>query len=188
MDPNILIAVGTVCAAVAALAAVAVSVVVYRGQSKLARQLAKDQRASSEKISKDQSALSLKINQDQSALSLKIHENQTLLSQRQLLIPLWSYMSVLDHIKPDHIIEPEVIKLVNTLELVAVSCEGGIVDAKLIKRTFRDLYMQFYEEIQAIPMLLGRKISGRGLLKENPAAMKFYNELQQEHLNRDRLN
>ena len=188
MDPNIAIAVGTCFAAAAALAAVATSVVVYKGQSKLSRDLARDQSATSEKISKDQAALSLKISQDQSALSLKIHENQTLLSQRQLLIPLWSYMSVLNHVKLGDIVEPDVIKLVNTLELVAVSCEGGMVDAKVIKRTFRDLYMQFYEEIHAIPMLRGRQISGAALLKENPAAMKFYKELQDEHINRDSLN
>jgi hypothetical protein len=177
MDPNTAIAIGTGLAAIAAFAAVVVSVVVYKGQSKLSVSLSREQSATSEKISKEQAAL-----------SLKIHENQTLLSQRQLLIPLWSYMSTLSHIKPDDPVEPDVLKLVNTLELVAISCEGGMVDTKVIKRTFRTLYMQFYEEIAAIKMLRGRGISGTALLNENPAAMKFYRELQSEHINRDSLN
>jgi hypothetical protein len=74
------------------------------------------------------------------------------------------------------------------LELVAISCEGGMVDTKVIKRTFRDLYMRFYEEIQSIKALPGRGISGLALLNENRAAMKFYRELQEEHINRDSLN
>jgi hypothetical protein len=97
-------------------------------------------------------------------------------------------MSVLNHINPDTPIAPDVLKLVNTLELIAASCEGGMVDAQVIKRVFRDLYMQFYEEIQAIKMLPGRKISGLALLNENRATMKFYRELQDEHINRDKLN
>jgi hypothetical protein len=48
--------------------------------------------------------------------------------------------------------------------------------------------MQFYEEILAIKMLRGRGISGVALLNENRAAMKFYKELQEEHINRDSLN
>lgn len=176
MDPNVAIAIGTGLAAISAMAAVVVSVIVYRGQAKLSRDL-----------SHEQSETSKKISTDQSALSLRIHENQTLLSQRQLLIPLWTHMSVLNHINPDHPVEPDVLQLVNTLELVAVSCEGGMVDAQVIKRVFRDLYMQFYEEIANIKMLPGRKISGQALLNENRAAMKFYRELQEEHINRDKL-
>jgi hypothetical protein len=84
-------------------------------------------------------------------------------------------------------VEPDVIKLVNTLALVAVSCEGGMVDTQVIKRIFRDLYMQFYEEVAAIKLLPGRRISGAALLNENRAAMKFYKELQEEHINRDSL-
>jgi hypothetical protein len=177
MDPNIAIAIGTGLAAISATAAVVVSVIVYRGQAKLSKDLSREQSATSERISKEQAAL-----------SLKIHESQTLLSQRQLLIPLWNHMSVLNHIDPDQPIEPDVLKLVNTLELVAVSCEGGMVDTHVIKRIFRDLYMEFYEEIAAIKMLPGRRVSGVTLLNENRAAMKFYKELQDEHINRDRLN
>jgi hypothetical protein len=177
MDSNIAIAIGTGLAAIAATTAVVVSIIVYKGQSKLSRDLSREQSATSEKISKEQAAL-----------SLKIHENQTLLSQRQLLIPLWNHMSVLNHIDPNSPVEPDVLKSVNTLELVAVSCEGGMVDTQVIKRTFRDLFMRSYEEIQAIKMLPGRKVSGATLLHENRAAMKFYKELQDEHLNRDSLN
>jgi hypothetical protein len=176
VDPNVAIAIGTGLAAITAIAAAIISVIVYRGQAELSRVL-----------SREQSETSKKISSDQAALSQRIHENQMLLSQRQLLIPLWTHMSVLRHINPDNPIEPDVLQLVNTLELVAVSCEGGMVDAQVIKRVFRDLFMQFYEEINAVKMLPGRKISGPQLLNENRAAMKFYRELQDEHINRDKL-
>jgi hypothetical protein len=177
MDPNVVIALGTGLAALSATVAVVVSIVVYKGQAKLSHDLSREQSATSEQISREQAAL-----------SLKIHENQKLLSQRQLLIPLWNHMSVLRHINPETPVETDVLRLVNTLELVAVSCEGGMVDTQVIKRIFRDLFMQFYEEILAIKMLPGRKISGTALLNENMAAMKFYKELKEEHINRDSLN
>ena len=87
-------------------------------------------------MSKDQSATSEKISREQAALSLKIDENQMVLSQRQLLIPLWNHMSVLNHINPEKPVEPDVIGPVNTLELVAVSCEGGMVDTQVSRGCF----------------------------------------------------
>lgn len=63
-------------------------------------------------------------------VAYKVHQNQKLLSQRQLLLPLWDYMATLSKIDSNKPITPDVIKVVNTLELVAICCEGGMIDEK----------------------------------------------------------
>lgn len=112
-----------------------------------------------------------------------VYKGQTRLSQRQLLLPLWQYISTLSDIDPQAPIGPDILKIVNTLELVALSCEGGMVDARVIKRTFRDVYLRLYEKVQAVPNVPGLNKSGADLLRENPAAMRFFRELQTEHEN-----
>jgi len=136
-DPNIVSAIGTALSAIAAVVAVIMSWIVYRGQSRMTAQLAKDQ----------------------TAISREIHQNQTLLSQRQLLIPLWGYMSGLDEVDPSKspIIEPDVLKIVNTLELVSLCCEGGMIDKAVIKRTFKDVFMKLYDQVKVLPTLPGLK-------------------------------
>ena len=121
-------------------------------------------------------------------VSWLVCRGQRLLSQRQLLIPLWQYMSSLSEINSQRPITPDVLKIVNTLELVALSCEGGMVDPAVIKRTFRTIYMNLYEQVERCGPLPGLEPkTGRDLLKENPAAMAFYQQLLKEHLDRDRL-
>ena len=65
-------------------------------------------------------------------VAYKVHQNQKLLSQRQLLLPLWDYMATLSKIDSNTPVTPDVIKVVNTLELVALCCEGGMIDEKVI--------------------------------------------------------
>lgn len=120
-------------------------------------------------------------------VSWMVYRGQRLLTQRQLLIPLWEYMSSLSEVNPQQPITPDVLKVVNTLELVALSCEGGMVDPAIIRRTFRNIFMKLYEQVDRCGELPGLGKTGRDLLKENPAAMTFYQQLLNEHLNRDRL-
>lgn len=187
MGSDTIVAIGTVLAAIAALAAVAVSWVVFKGQSRLAERLSKEQAVLSERIAKDQGQLTANIAVQQSGISVRIHEEQTRLSQRQLLLPLWEYISTLNNIDPQKAIGPEILKVVNTLELVALTCEGGMVDALVIKRTFSDWYLKLYDQVAAVPLVPGRNISGTALLMENPSAMSFYEELKREHMNRGKL-
>ena len=165
MSSETLTAVGTLLSAVAAFLAVVVSIIVYRGQS----------------------ALSSSIASEQARVALRINESQTRLSQRQLLLPLWQYISTLSNIDPESPITKDILRVVNTLELVALSCEGEMVDAQVIRRTFRDLYLKLYDQIQAVRQIPGLKISGMELLRQNPAAMAFYDQLRREHLDRDRI-
>jgi hypothetical protein len=120
----------------------------------------------------------------------KVATMQKMLTQRQLLIPLWEYMARLNNLDPD----PAKVRLdhlldaLHTLELVALCCEGGMVDELVIKRTFSDPFMKLYQAIEKypdIPSLDNR--NGPALLLENPAAMSFYETLKEERLARNKL-
>ena len=124
VDVNTITSIGTALSAVAAVAAIIVSVIVYRGQSKLTE----------------------RVTAEQSTVSLRIHQSQQLLSQRQLLLPLWDYMSSLKNIDPAQPIEPDVLKVVNSLELVSLCCEDGMVDAAVIKRAFTNFSCSYGHE------------------------------------------
>jgi hypothetical protein len=121
-------------------------------------------------------------------VTFKVHQNQKLLSQRQLLLPLWDHMSNLNKINPNLPVTPDIIKAVNTLELVALCCEGGMIDEKVIKRTFRDQFMMHYEDIGKCTSLLpGTTYDGKDLLKQNRAATVFYTKLNEEMLSADSI-
>ena len=120
-------------------------------------------------------------------LAYSVHKSQRLLSQRQLLLPLWEYMSQLTEINPNQPITPDVIKLVNTLELVALSCEGGLVEEQLIRRTFRDEFKRQYQTIKKCDTLPGMTINGEQLLMNNRAASALYDKLYQEFISQDRI-
>lgn len=120
-------------------------------------------------------------------VSKRVAETQKLLAQRQLLIPLWEYMSKIDDIDPNDVKPRHVQQTVNTLELVALCCEGGMVDEDVIKRTFADQFIYLFEVIQALPEIPALRRSGKQLLNENRAASAFYAKLKGEMLERDKL-
>jgi hypothetical protein len=51
----------------------------------------------------------------------------------------------------------------------------------------RDIFMQLYDQVKAVPKLERLNLSGEQLLKQNPAAMAFYRELEADHINRGKL-
>lgn len=107
--------------------------------------------------------------------------NQRLLAQRQVLVSLWQYIAALNDINPAQPITPDVVKAANTLNLIAVSCESGIVDKLLIKRVFEDTYLELYDKIEQCGALPGmNNKDGKAVLRENLAAQKFYGELHRE--------
>jgi len=114
-------------------------------------------------------------------ISYIVFTGQKRLSQRQLIVPLWEYISSLSEIDPQNPITPDIIKAVNTLELVALTCEGGMVDKVVIKRTFSQQFIKFFDNINACKIIPGSEPkTGSDLLKENPATLAFYNELKRE--------
>lgn len=120
-------------------------------------------------------------------VAYKVHGNQKILAQRQLLLPLWEYMSTLSKVEPKNPITPDAVKVVNTLELVALCCEGGMIDEKIIRRTFKEQFVEHYESIEKCTSLPGISLDGKGLLKQNRAAVQFYNSLNAENLAQDRV-
>lgn len=120
-------------------------------------------------------------------VAFKIHENQKLLSQRQLLLPLWEYMSTLHKIDHKSPITTDIVKVVNTLELVALCCEGGMIDEQVIRRTFKEQFMEHFESIEKCLDIPGLNIDGKELLKQNRSASKFYRSLEEERLSSDEI-
>lgn len=130
---------------------------------------------------------SIFIYKGQKQLQEKQHQDQKLLSQRQFIISLWEDMSNLNDIDPKAPVTAHVIKAVNVLELIAICCEGGMVDEQVIKRSFREGFIKLFTLIGACDVLPGKIITGKQLLLENPAAMKFGESLLREHQDRDAL-
>lgn len=111
-----------------------------------------------------------------------IYRNQKLLSQRQLLLPLWDHMSTLSSIDSNNPIIPDIIKVINTLELVALCCEGKMVDEVVIKRTFQAQFMMHYESIKDCRTLVGIQKTGKDLLNENLATRNLYKKWDNERV------
>lgn len=120
-------------------------------------------------------------------VAFRIHENQKLLSQRQLLLPLWEYMSTLHKINHESPITTDIVKVVNTLELVALCCEGGMIDEQVIRRTFKEQFMEHFESIEKCSNVPGLNIDGKALLRQNRAASQFYRSLDNERLSSDKI-
>lgn len=120
-------------------------------------------------------------------VAYKVHSTQKQLTQRQLLLPLWEYMSNISEIKPNAPIALDIIKAVNTLELVALCCEGNMVDEDIIKRTFKDQFIKHFENIRDCQKIPSYHLNGREILKENRAATAFYNKLEQDRIEHDRI-
>lgn len=114
-------------------------------------------------------------------MSLHLHRRQLLLSRRQLLLPLWEHLKDLSRIDPASPVWPDVVRAVNTLELIAICWEGQLIDRDIVRRMYRDLYLEFYEEIQLCgqpPAQIGK--NGREMLRECPAATRLYGILHTE--------
>ncbi len=116
------------------------------------------------------------------SITFKIHKDQKKLSQRQLILPLWEYISSINNIDHRNPVVPDVIRAVNTLELIALLCEGEIIDEQIIKRTFSEQYIKHYENIERCGILKGCGHDGKSLLKENKAAMQFYLKMNNEFI------
>lgn len=158
-------AVGTVISAIAASGAVAVAFIIWQQQKALTEDLSKRH----------------------DELAKELADKSRLLTQRQLLLPLWQYMSTLNRINSEAPAVPDVLKAVNTLELIAICCEGEIIDPKVVKRTFRETFIEIYGQIKRCNKLEGIGKNGDEILLENKAALAFYDELMGEHKQRDSL-
>lgn len=120
-------------------------------------------------------------------ISYSVYRGQKILAQRQLIVPLWQYMSGLNNINPQSIQTPQVIQSVNTLELVALCCEGQMIDKRVVKRTFSDVFIKQFDQIKKCGTLPGMSVNGDDLLRESRAASAFYAELVNDNVNRGKI-
>jgi hypothetical protein len=120
--------------------------------------------------------------------TVRLHKKQILLEQRQLLLPLWSYLQALNDIDPSEPVWIDVIKAVNTLELIAVCWEGQLIDENIIRRMYSQLYIELYQKVEECknpPPRIAK--DGKQMLLACPAAMSLYRLLIAEHADRDKL-
>lgn len=122
-----------------------------------------------------------------SAETRERHAEQRLYQQRTQLLPIWTYLTDMDEIDTRSP-QTDVIKTVNTLELVAVCSEAEIIDKAIVLRIFRDKFIKLFEAVSDYGQLQGydRVVSGKILLAESPAATQLYLRLIEERNNRDK--
>jgi hypothetical protein len=190
MDAHWLEAIATALSAVAIIFSAYVAYKVWTSQDNIetARRkhednIAKLQRDLEDKLGEQQRTLQ----QQEIVMRKEIADREELLAQRAQIVPLWSYLSQLREIDPERPIVPHVVHAVSTLELVALCCEGKIVDQKVINRTFRKTFIETYQEIEACRRMESLNKTGKELLNENNATVDLYNTLKAEERSRDRI-
>jgi hypothetical protein len=107
-----------------------------------------------------------------------VWQRQKLLSQRQLLLPLWEYLSKLNNLDRTAPVVQDVLNNINTLELVALCCEGEMIDVSVIKKTFLKPFISLYDQIKMVPAGTALGKSGLQLLEDVPEVTQFYEELK----------
>jgi hypothetical protein len=177
-------AIAAVISVVVAVISAVVAIAAMRGQNRLGVQ----QQAMERDIAAKHSDLEVKLANQQQAFQAKLNETDRLYSQRAQLLPLWQYISQLNHIDPKKPVTPDIMRAVNALELVALCCEATIIDPAIVRRTFRQTYIELYEEIEQVGEVPGmNKKSGTTILRENPAAQKWYHEFKREIMTQDQI-
>lgn len=179
-----LVAVVTLLLVIVTAASVFAAWKISKSQEALQKSIATEQNEVRERLSTQNEAVQNRISQETD----QRHIEQRRFEQRAHLIPLWEYMSELSEIDPSQPITPQVVKVVNTLELIALCKEADIVDETVILRTFRGKYIALYEAVSKCKALKGypREVSGQDLLNENHAATQLYNELIEQRNNLDK--
>jgi hypothetical protein len=187
-------AIAAAISALFAFAAIIVSVVAMRRQDRLASQqqkletrLANEQNSLEQRLATERADLDTKLAKQRENFDRELARTDRLYSQRSALLDLWKYISDLDQINPNDPVTPDIMKAVHALELVALCCEGSVVDRDLVRRTFRQPYIELYDQIEQVTEIPGLHKSGKKLLGENPAAMKLYHEFKNELMIQDQL-
>lgn len=126
------------------------------------------------------SKTALAVSERSIAVAERTASTQTTLTQRQLLLPLWEHLTALQIIDPMNAAPLVVIRNVNTLELVALLWEGGMIDGDVLLSAFGDAFVHHYRLIEACRSIEGLGKNGPALLGENPAARRMYRALTRE--------
>lgn len=189
-----LVALVTLLLVVVTVASIVATWLISKGQEKLQDRLAAQQVSLQKSLATQQASLQKGLAAQQTAIQERIsaetkyrHAEQRLYEQRTQLLPIWAYLSNLDEITSESP-QTDIIKTVNTLELVAVCTEAQIIDEAVVLRTFRDKFIKLFEAVSEFGPLEGydRVVTGKTLLAESPAATQLYLRLIAERNNRDK--
>lgn len=178
---------GSLLAGVGAILALIISIILYRGQKKISKELQANQDASAQALQQEQHKLTLVLQERQEGLTRQLHEEQKLLAQRQMLIPIWEHLIQLHDIDPREgkTIWPNVTNAANTLELIALCEESGVMDASLVRRAFAGQYLYLYRTIEQCIHAPPGQETGPAMLDKNRAAKALFKKLEIEDLQRD---
>lgn len=112
--------------------------------------------------------------------SMQIHKRQQLLQQRQLILPLWEYMVGVNAIDPEKPVAEDVRRVINSLELVAVCWEAGIVDSEVLHRTFAQTFVDSCNQIERTGRVqIGTQVlTGAEILARTHAVANLHNQLK----------
>ncbi|MEA2906305.1 MAG: hypothetical protein QOI12_3692 [Alphaproteobacteria bacterium] len=159
---DVLVAVATVLLFVATLALVYATISMGRRQERLQKEISNE--------------------------TAERERGQRLFEQRAQLIPIWQYISSLSAVNPEQPNSPDAVQIANTLELIAVSVEGGVIDRSVVLRVFRDRFIELYEQVDQSGQLPGYEsgFTGRKLLAPCNAAAELYDQLIKERRGADR--
>lgn len=139
------------------------------------------------KINEAQKNLTESIHKQQKDLTKNIHEQQQALTQRQLFIPLFEQVKGLHTINSNKPVWTHIINAVNVLDLLAVCWEGQLVDEKIILRSYREIFIRTYNEIQKCTNPPETVLKdGAAMLNDSRSATSLYKYLMEEHINRDK--
>lgn len=188
---DILVAVPTVLLFISTVALVWATVEMGRRQERLQAHIAKsnaerEQQTANETAERErqQAALQRQIANE----AAEREHSQRQFEQRAQLIPVWQYISSLSEVDPKEPITPDAVKIANTLELVAVAVEGGVLDRQVVLRVFRGKFIELYEQVRDCGPLPGYRegLTGAKLLEQCNAATELYEELIKERRRADR--
>lgn len=180
-----LVALVTLLLVIVTVASIVATLKIARSQEALQVRLAADQKTLQGQLSTQYNDVQTRISRE----TERRHEEQRRYEQRAQLIPLWEYLSSLREIDVVETNTAQVVKTVNTLELVALCREAEVVDEAVIMRAFRDKYIILFEAVRKCGPLKGysRDKTGEDLLAENDAATELYEKLIADRRKRDAL-
>ena len=98
--------------------------------------------------------------------------------RRLFITALWDKLTAVRGINAGNATKELVLNTINTLELVALCWDEGIVDRELICRAFGDSYCQRTAEIESITQANGYGKVIRDLEMDGPTLFKYYNLVQ----------
>lgn len=118
---------------------------------------------------------------EQKALQERLNDQESNFEKKRFIISLWDKMTAISSINPGKPVEVDVRNAVNTLELVSICWQAGIVDKRMVVLSFGNLFNSLYVQIEQIHQRLpGCGRTGHELLSHNPAISAVRNQIREE--------